>query len=63
MMMKNLTKIIKSNFRIKNSNQKLQMNKVFNIKGKVCLNKIFKNNRVVELKISLRLQKVLKILV
>ena len=61
MMMKNLTRIIKSNFRRKNSKQKLQMNKVFKIKGKACLNKIFKNNRVVGLKISLPLQKVLKI--
>ncbi len=61
MMMKDLTKIVKSNFRRKNSMQKLQMNKVFKIKGKACLNKIFKNNRVVGLKISLLLQKVLKI--
>ena len=61
MMMKNLTRIIKSNFRRKNSKQKPQMNKVFKIKGKACLNKIFKNNRVVGLKISLLLQKVLKI--
>lgn len=61
MMMKNLTRIIKSNYRRKNSKQKLQMNKVFKIKGKVCLNKIFKNNRVVGHKISLLLQKVLKI--
>jgi hypothetical protein len=46
-------------------NNKLKgvMNKVFKIKGQACLNKISKNNRVEELKISHLLPKVLKILI